>query len=351
MNRKTERHRESSGKIWLNQRLPGHEGEKDTVSVGIMKRENAMLLKGRRFRFSPHSTRKMISSTFDNRTLFKFFLPAGIFMSVFLLFPLLKLLYDSFFDVGDNYEGRAFVGLKNYAKALASRQFQADSLHTAVYVVVAVSFETILGLLLAVVLTNKYRGFKAIRTFILSPLMIAPLVAGLVWKFMLSGQFGIVNVLLVKVGLLHSTDGILWLSDSRFALISCIIADVWLTTPFMMLMFLAGIQSIPDSLYESAEVEGASKWQIITKIIIPNIRGVLFSALVIRVIDAARTFDIIWAMTQGGPQGSSEVLSVHIYKMLQRYGDVGYASAMAVIFILVLVGITLATQFKQKRSS
>lgn len=291
----------------------------------------------------------MLSSTINKRTLALFFMPAGLFMALFLLFPLLKLVYDSFFNVGDNYSGRTFVGIHNYVKAFTSQQFQSDSWHTLIYVIIAVGFETILGLLLAVVLTNKYKGFKAIRTFILSPLMIAPLVAGLVWKFMLSSQFGIVNALLVKLHVLESVNSILWLSDSRFSLISCIIADIWLTTPFMMLMFLAGIQSIPDSLYESAAVEGANKWQIIFHIIIPNIRGVLFSSLVIRVIDAARTFDIIWAMTQGGPQGSSELLSVHIYKMLQRYGDIGYASAMAVIFIVVLVAITLLTQAKKIR--
>ncbi|MCI1634635.1 carbohydrate ABC transporter permease [Bifidobacterium sp.] len=293
--------------------------------------------------------RRMLSSTIERKTLGFFFLPAGLFMVAFLLFPLLKLVYDSFFAVGDNYEGRTFIGFANYIKAFTSQQFQSGSLHTLVYVVVAVGLETVLGLVLAVILTNKYRGFKAIRTFLLSPLMIAPLVAGLVWKFMLSSQFGIVNVLLVKVGIIQSTDSILWLADSRFSLLACIIADVWLTTPFMMLMFLAGIQSIPESLYESAAVEGANKWQIITKIILPSIKGVLFSTLVIRVIDAARTFDIIWAMTQGGPQGSSELLSVQIYKMLQRYGDVGYASAMAVIFIIVLIGLTLFAQHKQNR--
>lgn len=293
--------------------------------------------------------RAMLSSTIDKKTLVLFFLPAGLFMTAFLLFPLLKLVYDSFFAVGDNYNGRTFIGFANYLKALTSQQFQADSWHTLVYVVIAVGFETILGLALAIILTNKYRGFKAIRTFLLSPLMIAPLVAGLVWKFMLSSQFGIVNVLLVKIGILHSTDSILWLADSRFTLLACIIADVWLTTPFMMLMFLAGIQSIPESLYESASVEGANKWQTIVHIILPSIKGLIFSTLVIRVIDAARTFDIIWAMTQGGPQGSSELLSVEIYKMLQRYGDVGYASAMAVIFIIVLVGLALIVQRKQNR--
>lgn len=199
-----------------------------------------------------------------------------------------------------NTINRTFVGLGNYIRAFTSDTFLADAGHTFAYVLIACVLETVLGLVLAVVLTNKYRGFKAIRTFILSPLMIAPLVAGLVWKFMLSSQFGIVNELLTRIGVIHSMEDILWLSDSHLSLIACIIADVWLTTPFMMLMFLAGIQGIPNELYESAMVEGANRWQIIVHIIIPGIKTVIFSSLVIRVIDAARTFDIIWAMTQGG---------------------------------------------------
>lgn len=293
----------------------------------------------------------MISSTFTTRTLILFFLPSGIFMTAFLLFPLLKLVYDSFFRCGDKYDHRTFVGLGNYIRAFTSDTLLADAGHTFAYVLIACVLETVLGLVLAVVLTNKYRGFKAIRTFILSPLMIAPLVAGLVWKFMLSSQFGIVNELLTRIGVIHSMEDILWLSDSHLSLIACIIADVWLTTPFMMLMFLAGIQGIPNELYESAMVEGANRWQIIVHIIIPGIKTVIFSSLVIRVIDAARTFDIIWAMTQGGPEGSSELLSVHIYKMLQRYGDVGYASAVSVIFIIVLVAIALIAQHRMSHPS
>lgn len=279
-------------------------------------------------------------NTVNKKTMLYFFLPAAIFMLVFLLYPLTTLFIDSFSIVLDN-GSREFAGLSNYIKAFSSATFLKSFKNTIIYVFLAVGFETILGLFLAIVLTHKYKGFTALRTLMLSPLMIAPIVAGLIWKFMLSNQFGIVNTLLAKIGLIESTSSILWLANPNITLISVVIADVWLTTPFMMLMFLAGIQGISDGIYEAAIMEGASRFQMIFNIIIPNIKPVLLSALVVRIIDAARSFDIIWAMTQGGPNNSSELLSVHIYKMLQRYSDIGLSSAMAVVFIIVLVSITL----------
>lgn len=279
-------------------------------------------------------------NTINRKTMLYFFLPAAIFMLVFLLYPLITLIIDSFsMTLGDG--SREFVGLSNYIKAFSSATFLKAFKNTIIYVFLAVGLETVLGLFLSIVLTHKYKGFTALRTLMLSPLMIAPIVAGLIWKFMLSNQFGIINALLVKFGLIESTSSILWLANPNITLISVVIADVWLTTPFMMLMFLAGIQGISDGLYEAAVMEGASKIQMIFKIIIPNIKPVLFSALIVRIIDAARSFDIIWAMTQGGPNNSSELLSVHIYKMLQRYSDIGLSSAMAMIFISVLISITL----------
>lgn len=274
-----------------------------------------------------------------------FFLPAAIFLFLFLLYPLSMLIVDSFFQT-NNSNTKDFVGLDNYLQAFTSKTFIKVSVNTLIYVVVAVSLELLFGLTLAIVFSHQFKGVNILRTLCLSPLMIAPLVAGLIWKFMLSDQFGIVNVLFDKLGLISSTNSILWLADERFALISTIIADVWLTTPFMMLMLFAGIQGIPNSLYEAASIDGASRMQIIFKIIIPSIKPVIISALVIRVIDAARSFDIIWAMTQGGPNFSSELLSVHIYKMLQRYGDVGYASSVAVLFIIILITITLISMRK-----
>ena len=196
-------------------------------------------------------------------------------------------------------------------------------------------------LIFALLFELDYKGSKIVRSLMMTPLMIAPLVAGLIWKLMMSSNFGIVNEMLMRIGILSNASDILWLADSRWSLIACCIADIWLTTPFMMLMILAGLQGLDTSVAEAARMDGASKLQEIFYIKIPGIKPVLLTALSVRIIDAAKTFDIIWAMTEGGPNSSSETISIIIYKTLVKYNNTGYASAMAVIFIIVLVVFTL----------
>lgn len=267
-----------------------------------------------------------------------FFLPAGIFMLVFTLYPIILLIRDSFYKIDlINPALREFVGLANYIDSLTSPRFLKALWNTVVYIGAAVGIEFIVGLILALLLSNGFKGSQLIRTLLLTPLMLAPLVSGLIWKFMLNDQFGIINWGLHKIGILSDPHQILWLSDSRFALFSTIIADIWLTTPFIMLVLLAGIKGIPVSLYESAEIDGANKWHKFRYITLPSLVPVATVALLIRIIDAARTFDIVWVLTQGGPGFSSEVLSTYMYKSLTRYGQVGQSSAMAVIFMIILL--------------
>ena len=261
-------------------------------------------------------------------------------MGVFMIYPIFKMGLDSLFNFTPNGL-REFVGFDNYIKAFTNESFLQPLKNTLIYVVLAVVIELILGTILALVFESHFKGNKTIRSLILTPLMIAPLVAGLIWKLMLSSQFGIINQLLVNVGILKNTSQILWLADEKWALLSCTLADIWLTTPFMMLMILAGLQGLDGGMLEAATIDGANWWQKIFNIKLPNIKPVLLTALSIRIIDAARTFDIVWAMTQGGPNGSSELISVVIYKTLTRYNKVGYASAMALILIMVLVTFTL----------
>nr|WP_276537466.1 sugar ABC transporter permease [Bacillus infantis] len=262
-------------------------------------------------------------------------------MLVFLLYPILLLVRDSFYKVDFlNASAREFVGLANYVSSLTSERFLKALWNTVIYITAAVGVEFILGLILALLLSNAFKGSQVIRTLLLSPLMLAPLVSGLIWKFMLNDQFGIINWGLYKIGILSDPHQIMWLSDSKFALFSTIIADIWLTTPFMMLVLLAGLKGIPQSLYEAAEIDGASRWQKFRYVTIPSLIPVATVALLIRIIDAARTFDIVWVLTQGGPGFSSELLSTYMYKTLTRYGQVGESSAMAVIFIILLLGLS-----------
>ena len=276
----------------------------------------------------------------SRKTLLLFFLPGAIFMGAFLIYPIITMVADSFFEVGITGD-KTFVGLENYIRAFTAGGFLKQLKNTLLYIVIAVSIETAIGLLFALFFELNYKGSKIIRSLMMAPLMIAPLVAGLTWKLMMSSSFGIVNELLAKIGILSSSRDILWLADEKWSLLACCIADIWLTTPFMMLMILAGLQGLDSSMLEAAKMDGASLLQQVFSIKLPVIKPVLLTALSVRIIDAARTFDIIWAMTEGGPNSSSETLRIIIYKTLTRYNDVGYASAMAVVFIAVLVIFTL----------
>jgi multiple sugar transport system permease protein len=257
-------------------------------------------------------------------------------MLLFFLYPMIMLVRDSLYD---SKSGTRFVGAENYIKALSSDRFYQSLYNTVVFVVGAVTIELVIGLVIALLLSTGFKGSHFVRTLFLSPLMIAPLVCGLIWKFMLNDQFGIFNSFLYKVGLIDNPQSILWLSDSKYALLSCIIADVWLTTPFMMLVLLAGIQGIPLSLFEAAHIDGANRSQRFWHITLPSLRPVIVVAVIIRMTDAARSFDIIWVLTQGGPNFASSVLSTLIYNTMIRYNQIGYASAMAVLFMLVLLFI------------
>lgn len=276
----------------------------------------------------------------SKKTLLLFFLPGAVFMGAFLVYPIISMVFDSFFEIGITGE-RSFIGLDNYIHAFTAGGFMKQLKNTLLYIFVAVSLETVLGVLFALFFEMNYKGSKIIRSLMMAPLMIAPLVAGLTWKLMMSSSFGIVNELLTRVGILSSSSDILWLCDEKWSLIACCIADIWLTVPFMMLMTLAGLQGLDTSIVEAAKIDGANMLQQVFYVKIPMIKPVLLTALSVRIIDAARTFDIIWAMTEGGPNSSSETLSIIIYKTLTRYNDIGYASAMAVVFIVALVIFTL----------
>ena len=274
----------------------------------------------------------------NKKMLIFFFLPAGLMMFMFFLIPAVKLIVDSFFkyNIADISQ-KSFIGLKNYMDVFTSEKFALCVANTVKYVVGAVGIEFMFGLLLALMLNVGFKGSQIMRTLMLTPLMMAPLVSGLVWKYLLSDQFGIINWGLCRLGILDNAHAIMWLSDPKVSLISCILADVWLNTPFIMLVLLAGLQGIDPTYYEAAQIDGASTIKLFYHITLPLLRPNIVIVLLIRVIDALRSFDVIWAMTQGGPNFSSEVISTYIYKSNVRFGQVGEASAMAVIFMIVLL--------------
>lgn len=278
----------------------------------------------------------------DRRFAALLMLPAALFLAVFIGWPLLQFVGDSFFRISPFAGGpREFVGFANYVTAFTSSDFANAAWRTIVYTVIVVAFEFALGLVVALLFTSLGTSSRVFRTIFLYPLMIAPIVAGLLWRFLLIDNFGIVNELLKSVGIIQSSDQIPWLSDPNIALFSVAIPDIWLTTSFITLVLFAGLQNIPGDVIEAARLDGARYTTILFRIVIPLLRPVIAVALIVRGIDAARAFDVIVIQTNGGPQQSTETLSLLIYRTMVRFGDPGLASAMGTIYLIAMLAVAL----------
>ncbi len=264
--------------------------------------------------------------------------PAALFLAVFVAWPLVRLVTDSFFEISPIAGGpREFVGFANYADILGSSAFTGAAWRTAGYTAIVVTFEFLLGLGSALLFTMLGRRSSVLRTVFLYPLMIAPVVAGLLWRFLLIDNSGIVNHLLFRVGLLDSPSDVGWLSDPSIVLWAVAIPDIWLTTSFMTLVLFAGLQNIPPDVIEAARVDGARWRTLLLRIILPLLRPVIAVALVVRGIDAVKAFDIILIQTGGGPQNASQTLSLLIYQTMVRFGEPGQASAMGTLYLLAML--------------
>ncbi|MDQ0820746.1 multiple sugar transport system permease protein [Arthrobacter sp. V4I6] len=266
--------------------------------------------------------------------------PAALFLAIFVAYPLFRLVADSFFKISPIAGGpRDFVGLDNYFRAFASEAFMGAGWRTLAYTLVVVTLEFALGLGMALLFTMLGRNSQIWRTVFLYPLMIAPIVAGLLWKFLMIDNFGLIGTLMHQAGMLANPNQIGWLSDPNIVLFSVAIPDIWLTTSFMCLVLFAGLQNIPGDLIEAARLDGARAPAMLFRIILPLLRPVIAVALVVRGIDAARAFDTILIQTNGGPQSASETMSLLIYRTMIRFGDPGLASAMGTIYLLAMLAV------------
>lgn len=273
--------------------------------------------------------------------------PAALFLAAFVAWPLVRLVVDSFYEISPIKGGsRDFVGVANYGQILTSSTFQGAALRTVGYTLIVVTLEFVLGLATALLFSALGRRSSVLRTVFLYPLMIAPVVAGLLWRFLLIDNSGIVNHLLFRLGVLDAPSDIGWLSDPDIVLWAVAIPDIWLTTSFMTLVLFAGLQNIPGDLLEAARLDGARAWTLLTRIIVPLLRPVIAVALIVRGIDAAKAFDIILIQTGGGPQNASQTLSLLIYQTMIRFGEPGLASAMGTLYLLaMLAAATVAVWF------
>jgi ABC-type sugar transport system permease subunit len=271
----------------------------------------------------------------DRRLAWLLVAPALGVTAAVALFPLGWTLWESLHrhDLRMPWLGRPFVGLDNYVEILGDGRFWGAMLHTAFFTAVSVALEIGLGLFLALALNQAFRGRGLVRAAVLIPWSIPTVVAALLWRFLFDAQAGIVNEILVGLGVLDAP--IVWFVRAATAWVPVILADVWKTTPFVALLLLAGLQNIDPALYEAADVDGASAWRQLRSITLPLLRPALAVALIFRTLDAFRVFDLIYVLTGGGPGTATEPIALYAFNALFSNLRFGYGAALSVIVFLV----------------
>jgi multiple sugar transport system permease protein len=229
--------------------------------------------------------------------------------------------------------------LRNFTR-LASDGFFLDALwHTFIYAAAALTLELSFGLALALLLNREMRGRALFRAALLVPMMLPPVVVGVVWRLMLNPNFGAVNGTLQRFGV--ETEGLTWTASPGLALASVIAVDVWQWTPFMFLVLLAGLQAIPQEPYEAAMIDGAGAWRTFCDVTLPLLKPALLVALLLRTMDLLRVFDQIFILTEGGPAFATETVNLYIYRAAFRFGDFGYAAAMSFVLLVLTNAVSL----------
>ena len=273
-----------------------------------------------------------------------FLLPALIPLIVFRIFPMIASMWVSLTE-WNLLRPWEFVGLDNYAKILANPYFHKALLNTLYYMVGYLPLVLIGALIVAVLLNSRLKGVAFFRGIYFLPVVTSWVVVALLWKWLLSPEGGIINYLLSLVGIA----GPGWWTDPNWAMPSIIIASVWKDLGFNMLILLAGLQSIPEHLYEAARIDGASKWQRLRHVTLPLLTPSILFVMVLAMIGAFQVFDQVWVMTEGGPAGATTVVMEQVVRSAFRYGLMGEASAMSwVLFAIILVFTVVQLKFQRK---
>ncbi|WCM22997.1 sugar ABC transporter permease [Paraburkholderia bryophila] len=256
--------------------------------------------------------------------------PALLVLGVLALYPVLRVLVDSFFNVDYASGHRIFTGLENYRAVLGDSEFSASFANTLQFTVAASVIEVVLGGALALLFSRAFAGRRFIIPLAILPMMLSTLVCSAIWRNWLNYS-GFLNALLAVFDL----PGVQWLSDPHLAIWSLILVDVWQWTPMAFLIILAGLQSIAPELYEAARTDGASEWQCLRHITLPLIVPQIVLAMLLRSIDTFKLFDKVYALTGGGPGNATQTLSTYIYDTGFRFFNVGPASAASVLMLLI----------------
>jgi multiple sugar transport system permease protein len=273
----------------------------------------------------------------EKRASFVMTAPAVTFMAIMIIFPIGFTLYIMFFRwSGGAANPPKFIGLNNFLNLFKDARF-SNALVVTLYITAAgLLLQTVLGTAIALLLNESFVGRKIIRAFLLLPMMATWVATALVWRWMMYPKLGVLNFFLEKVGLPR----LLWLSGNATVVPSIIMIDTWQWTPLIIVIVLAGLQSLPREPYESAKIDGAHGWQILFRITLPMVRPVIVTAMVLRTVDLIKTFDVIMSASQGGPRFRSENLNIYIYNTGLFYFRIGYSGALLLVYFLIILGVT-----------
>lgn len=267
---------------------------------------------------------------------YAFVAPALILLIAMNVFPLCYSVYLSFTDAELVGQSHRMVGGANYGTVFTRPEYARAIRTTAVFVLGAVSIETVLGFFLALLLKKDFPVKAVVLTVLLVPMMMPPAVMGLYWNMLLDPNYGIVNQILSAF--VRSPP--LWLSDPDLKLFSLILIDVWMWTPFMMLICLAGLGNIPEHVYEAAEIDRASRWTVFRRITLPMCAPLLFLGVLLRLTDALKQFDLVMATT-GMHDGSTRTLSVLLYRVMFGSQKIGLGSAFSYVVLVVVIALAM----------
>ncbi len=267
--------------------------------------------------------------------------PVIVFILLMVIIPFAYTIYMSFHEwFATSQTPPRFIGIDNYIRALVTDQRHLEAIgRTFVFTGAGVAIELVLGTALALLFNREFMGKGLIRSLFVLPMMATPVAISMVFVMMYSPQLGVFNYFLSLVGIPPQT----WLADRNLVLPCLLVIDIWQWTPLVMLLVMAGLSALPDEPFESARIDGASPWQALIYLTLPLIRPSIIVAALFRAIDSLKTYDIVYATTQGGPGTSSETVNVFIFTTGLFYFHMGYASALAVIFLVITLALAMVS--------
>lgn len=264
-------------------------------------------------------------------------LPSFIVFSVFIVYPVFYSLYLSFFNVSLLATSKKFVGWRNYTTLLKNPTFQKAVLNTLRYTAGVVPLGIVCSLAVAVLLNSRLRFQQLFRAAFFIPVITSMVAVAMVWSWMLEPNYGLINVMLDKIGI----KGPNWLTDPDWAMTSVILLSIWKNLGYNMVIFLAGLQDVPDEMYESADIDGANALQKFLFITVPIIKAPIGFAFIISMIKSLQAFNQIYVMTGGGPANSTIVVVYYLYQQAFEFFRTGYGSAVAWTLFIVILFLTL----------